>query len=164
MFCESRRFCAKARDLQPGCDEGGLGSERPKAHRPHAGRPRPVRTLGIGPLSNARLAGCPCQIALRALIMPSLRELQLKHALYYLEVLGEAQALYLQGGGSIASAISRFESEWANIQCAHAWAEAHYDTDAAASALCCAYPLKGAYLLDLRRHPRECKRWFELGL
>jgi tetratricopeptide (TPR) repeat protein len=88
---------------------------------------------------------------------------QARHAAHYLDVLYEVNKFYLQGGDAIMRGLSLFDAEWTNIQAGQSWAASHADDDTAAR-LCSRYPDAGAYVLNLRLHPREQVRWLEEAL
>jgi tetratricopeptide (TPR) repeat protein len=87
-----------------------------------------------------------------------------RHAEHYLGVLRAAKDLYKKGGESILQGLRLFNTEWGNIQEGQAWAARHFSEDAEASRICSSYPDAGAFLLDLRQHPRDRIRWRELAL
>lgn len=89
---------------------------------------------------------------------------QRRHASYYLSVLRDAKELYKQGGEAFKRGLILFGLEWPNIQAGQAWAGEHADEDDALASLCLYYPDAGAYLLDLRQHPREHILWLEAAL
>ncbi len=92
-------------------------------------------------------------------------EAQRRHAEYYLEVLREADDLYLQGGASVQRGVALFDREWDNIQAGQGYAAAaHAGQDDAAARLCGDYPDAGVYCLALRRHPRERIAWLEAAV
>lgn len=92
---------------------------------------------------------------------------QRRHAEHFLKVLWEADRLYLEGGpggASMRQALRLFDREWDNLQTGQAWAAARYRDDRDAARICSSYANAGAYLLDLRRHPRDQIRWLEPAL
>jgi tetratricopeptide (TPR) repeat protein len=89
---------------------------------------------------------------------------QTRHATYYLNVLRESDRLYKQGGEAIKSGLALFDLEWRNIQSGQSWAEKQSSESDTAASLCDDYPDAGAYLLVLRRHPREQIYWREAAL
>ncbi len=86
-----------------------------------------------------------------------------RHAGHYVEVLAEANRLYLKGGEKILEGLARFDREWANIRAGQAWAVAHAGDDPTAARHCCAFPTSGFSFLDLRLHPRDGIAWLEAG-
>jgi len=88
----------------------------------------------------------------------------LRHATHYGAVLAAADDLYLEGGGSITRGLALFDIERGNIQAGQAWAVAHAPQDGDAAKLCSDYPDWGAYILNLRQHPREQIRWRDAAL
>ncbi len=89
---------------------------------------------------------------------------QRRHAEHFETVLRTARALYEQGGENVLRGLALFDLERANIEPGQAWAEARAGTDDAAARLCSGYPDAGAYVLDLRHHPRERIKWREAAL
>jgi tetratricopeptide (TPR) repeat protein len=89
---------------------------------------------------------------------------QRRHASHYLSVIGEADKLYRQGGDALKRGLVLFDLEWPNIQAGQSWVKAHATEDDEAASLCSSYPDAGAYLLDLRQHPRDHIRWLESAL
>jgi len=86
-----------------------------------------------------------------------------RHAAHFCEVLGQAKELYKQGGATVVQGLSLFDQEQENVLAGQAWTAAHGGDQgtAAATRLCMEYPNGGAYVLDLRLHPREQIRWLE---
>ena len=89
---------------------------------------------------------------------------QMRHAAHYMSVLREANNLYLQGGEAVKRGLALFNLEWRNIHAGQSWAEKQSGENDAAASLCNDHPDAGAYLLDLRQHPREQIRWREAAL
>jgi len=89
---------------------------------------------------------------------------QQKHAAHYETVLRATKELYKQGGEAITRGLALFDLEEKNIQAGQAWAEANAEKDDTAAQLCSDYPDAGAYVLNLRQHPRERIRWLESAL
>jgi tetratricopeptide (TPR) repeat protein len=87
-----------------------------------------------------------------------------RNAEHYLGVLQVAKSLYKKGGESILQGLRLFDTEWGNSQEGQAWAAAYFSEDAEAARICAEYPAAGAFLLDLRQHPRDRIRWRELAL
>ena len=87
-----------------------------------------------------------------------------RHAEHYRTVLGTADALYLKGEEGVLAGLALFDMEWTNIEAGHAWAAAHTKDDDAAARVCNAYPDDGAYVLNLRQHPRERISWLEAAV
>jgi tetratricopeptide (TPR) repeat protein len=88
---------------------------------------------------------------------------QARHAEHYLNVLREADDLYLQGGDAIMRGLSLFDADWTNIQAGQSWA-AHHTDDEATARLCYRYPDDGIYVLSLRLHLRAQAKWLEQAL
>ena len=87
------------------------------------------------------------------------------HAEHYLEVLRQADQLYLRGGKEVGTALSLFDREWDNIKTGHAWAVAQPLEDPAASDLSIKYPAAaGAYCLALRLQAPDRIRWLEVAV
>jgi tetratricopeptide (TPR) repeat protein len=84
-----------------------------------------------------------------------LSEARLRHAAHYLEVIRGCDGLYLQGGENLTRALAMFDLEMNNIEKGQRWAVSRLQDDATARRLVSDYPVAGAYLLDLRQHPRE---------
>jgi hypothetical protein len=84
-----------------------------------------------------------------------LSKARLRHATHYLEVIRGCDDLYLQGGENLTRALAMFDLEMNNIEKGQRWAVSRLQDDAAARRLVSDYPVAGAYLLDLRQHPRE---------
>ena len=93
-----------------------------------------------------------------------LREAAASHAAHYKDVAATADDLYLQGGDGIAVGLSLLDLEMHNVLAGQTWAAAHAEEEDDAAALCSAYPSAGAYLLDLRKHPRARIGWLESAL
>jgi tetratricopeptide (TPR) repeat protein len=87
-----------------------------------------------------------------------------RHAKHFLQILNEANWLYLQGGENSRSALKIFDSDWDNIQVGQKWAEANFISDSEATELCNRYPIVGAFILNIRQSPINWKKWTELGL
>jgi tetratricopeptide (TPR) repeat protein len=91
-------------------------------------------------------------------------EARLRHASHYKDVLNTAKALYKQGGENIMVGLRLFDLEWHNIRAGQAWAASEAETSRAAAELCFEYPYSGAYVLQLRQHPREQMQWLEIAV
>lgn len=89
---------------------------------------------------------------------------QERHATHYFDVLGKADNLYLEGGEAFMRGLALLDSEWTNIQTGQSWAGSHASDNDAAAHLCSRYPDAGAYILNLRQHPRESISWLEKAL
>jgi len=100
----------------------------------------------------------------RALYEPAdLDVLAYRHAAYYQKVLYACRNLYMKGNENILAGLAQFDRERANVEAGQAWAAAHA-SDPAAARLCNAYPDAGAYVIDLRLHPRAQIAWLEAAL
>jgi tetratricopeptide (TPR) repeat protein len=87
-----------------------------------------------------------------------------RHASHYADVLGAASGLYMEGGESVLPGLALFDLERGNIEAGQAWAAALADKDGEAPQLCISYPSRGAYVLNLRLHPRDLIVWLESAL
>src|SRR5438105_4867983 len=96
--------------------------------------------------------------------MPSIHEARLRHALYYMSVLREADEFYRQGGESSSHGLQLFNAEWTNIQIAQERLSEYTDLDETSSRYCSEYPRGGSYLLNLRQYPRDRIRWLRSAL
>jgi tetratricopeptide (TPR) repeat protein len=86
------------------------------------------------------------------------------HAQHFCGVLAEAGNLYLAGGEQVKAGLALFDRERANIEAGMAWATSRMEADWQAAELCVEYPNAGAYVIQLRLHPREQIRWLETQL
>jgi tetratricopeptide (TPR) repeat protein len=91
-------------------------------------------------------------------------EAEERHAEHYRSVLSASDEQYKQGGENLLAGLALFDQEWANIQAGWAWAERSLHDSPASATLCSSYPNAGAYVLDLRLHPREKIRWLETAV
>jgi len=82
--------------------------------------------------------------------------------MHYQTVLAAADDHYLKGAETIMVGLMLFDLEWRNIEAGHAWAEAGVNDQAAKLGM--TYPNVGAYVLDLRQHPRERIHWLEVAV
>jgi len=89
---------------------------------------------------------------------------QASHAQHFCDVLAEAGDLYLAGHEQIKAGLALFDRERANIEAGMAWAASRMEAGGQAAELCVEYPNAGAYVLQLRLHPREQIRWLETQL
>src|ERR1700682_1922694 len=105
-----------------------------------------------------------CLFADQRLTSEERMKAQKSHAGHYLQVLGDADELYLKGGESVDRGLALFDIEWGNIQAGQAWASAQAASDKEAAQACWRYPYAGAYCVALRQHPRGGKRWLETAL
>ena len=87
-----------------------------------------------------------------------------RQAGHFLEVLRQADELYLQGGEGVLAGLALFDLEAENLRAGQAWAAAHAERDDQAAAWSSDYPDEGAYVLSLRLHPREWLAWLQAGL
>jgi hypothetical protein len=93
-----------------------------------------------------------------------LRDSSLRHANYYLQLLGRADSLYLEGGASREEALSLFGEEWENIHRGQGWAEQQTDKDRAAASCCSLCADAGAFIFSFKLHALERLRWLEAAL
>jgi tetratricopeptide (TPR) repeat protein len=96
--------------------------------------------------------------------MISRLEIERRHALHYLTVLGTACKLYDLGAEEAAESLELFDAEWPNIQAGQAWAAEHADSDDEAPDLCNIFAYSGGYLFFLRLPLEEQLRWSDAGL
>lgn len=98
---------------------------------------------------------------------------QQRHANYYLKVLSDADDLYEEGGENILAGLDIFDREWANIKSGQAWTEVEVlSTEKPkkksilklALQMASSYGVNGINLLDLRLHPNDRIKWFEIAL
>jgi tetratricopeptide (TPR) repeat protein len=88
-----------------------------------------------------------------------------RHATHYKEVLAAANALYLEGGETLARGLALFDLEWSNIRACHAWIAAEgVEADEDTARLGVIYANTGLYILNLRLHARDRIRWLEIAL
>jgi tetratricopeptide (TPR) repeat protein len=86
------------------------------------------------------------------------------HAIHYKQVLSEVDNFYLAGDDAIREGLALFDLEWGNIVAGQAWAAAQAQTNKDAAALSIAYTEAGAYVLNLRQHPRDRIHWLETSV
>lgn len=96
--------------------------------------------------------------------MPSLREAQLRHAIYYTSVLREADNLFESGSNHIKVGVTMLDHEWENIRIGQGWSAANSLNSDIAAELCDDYPDAGAYCLDMRLPPQTRISWLENAL
>jgi len=89
---------------------------------------------------------------------------QVRHAQYYILVLGITQNLYKQGGEAFMRGLALFNTEWTNIQAGQSWVAHHLEGGGISARLCSSYYNVGSYVLQLRLHPRERVKWLEQAL
>jgi tetratricopeptide (TPR) repeat protein len=92
------------------------------------------------------------------------QEARLKHSTHYKDVLRAANQLYSEGGEKILAGLRLFDLEWENIRTGQAWVVDQNRNNPALLELCFNYADAGAYVLELRQHPREQIRWLEAAL
>jgi len=87
-----------------------------------------------------------------------------RHATYFRDLLAAADNLYLQGGAGVQAGLGLFDREVANIMAGHTWSCESLEASSQAAELCMSYPDAGAYVIDLRLHPRQRISWLEDAL
>jgi tetratricopeptide (TPR) repeat protein len=87
-----------------------------------------------------------------------------RHAEHYLEILAQADELYLQGGMEIENALSLFDREWDNVKAGHAWAVEQPLEDPGAAGLSTMYPDAGVHCLALRLRAADRIQWLETAV
>ncbi|MBC8285151.1 MAG: tetratricopeptide repeat protein [Nitrospinae bacterium] len=85
-------------------------------------------------------------------------------ALYYYDVLKEANELYGQDEEAAESALNMFDLNWSNIQAGHAWSASKSTEDATIAKLCGDYCTQARVLMPMRHPPEECIQWNESAL
>lgn len=90
-----------------------------------------------------------------------LNEAGLYHSQHYLNVLHQADDLYLDGGESLTGGLTLLDLERENIEAGQSWAARRACEDDQAAALCSRYPNAGTHCLSQRQHARERIRWRE---
>ncbi|MHB8120052.1 MAG: tetratricopeptide repeat protein [Methanothrix sp.] len=101
-----------------------------------------------------------------------LADAQQKHAKHYSKVLSLADNLYQEGGANVLAGLKLFDREWSNIKVGQAWIKNIIPVSSKLKKsdlkfvlqLASSYASDGAYILDLRLHPREKIGWLETGL
>ncbi|MGV8126150.1 MAG: ATP-binding protein [Methanothrix sp.] len=91
------------------------------------------------------------------------KDLNLRHATYYQELLWKANDLLLQGKDSTHKGLQLFDLEWTNIQKGHNWTATNADEDLEAASICSYFAGAGS-ILNLRLHPQENVRWLLAAL
>ena len=89
---------------------------------------------------------------------------RLRHVQHYMNVMGQADALYLKGGESILQGLKSFDDEWAHIQAGQAWAAENTKMGSETAELAMLYPDAGVYCLDLRLTPQQRIGWLTAAL
>jgi tetratricopeptide (TPR) repeat protein/nucleoside phosphorylase len=87
-----------------------------------------------------------------------------RHANYYFAYFEQAGRQSLQGGDSIVSALTQFDSERTNIEAAFTWARQHAQQNAEAAEYCSRFPIVGGLILGLRLSPTQRISWLEPAL
>src|SRR5712672_186310 len=96
--------------------------------------------------------------------MPTRYEAEIRHAAHYRNVLNVADKLYMNGGIGALRGLAMLDVEWANIDGAFTWCTDHAQRDQKVDLLSCEFPFAGAYILELRLHPRSYLEWLETGI
>jgi hypothetical protein len=96
--------------------------------------------------------------------MPTVRDAQIRHAAHYSNVLNVADKLYMNGGIGALRGLKMLDVEWANIDGAFTWCADHSGIDRDVDRLSCEFPFAGAYILELRLHPRSYLEWLARGI
>ena len=89
---------------------------------------------------------------------------QKHHAMHYLNILSEANALYMEGGDNMLSGLQLFDLERGNIESGQKWTSEHSATDETATQMCDKFPYIGVYIFELRQQTRERIQWLETAL
>jgi len=87
-----------------------------------------------------------------------------RHAAHYQTVCGAANEFYKGGGERLLGGLGLFDMEWDNVEAGHRWAEESAAGNRRALELCDDYPAGCAYILPMRRHPRQQIAWLETAL
>lgn len=87
--------------------------------------------------------------------MPTLQEINFRHAAYYKIVAATAEGLYDEGGDAAERGLGMFSLDWQNIEAGSAWARQHSDGDDAIAKLCVEYARAAPNLYALRQHPTK---------
>jgi len=91
------------------------------------------------------------------------KDLNLRHATYYQDLLWKADDLLLQGKDSTHKGLQLFDLEWTNIQRGQNWTATNSDEDLEAARICSNFARTGS-ILSLRLHPQENVRWLLAAL
>lgn len=85
-------------------------------------------------------------------------------ALYYFDVLTEANELYEKDEDALESALNIFDMDWPNIQAGHKWSANKSTEDANIAKLCGDFCTEARVLMPMRHPPDECIQWNESAL
>ncbi|MCK9441680.1 MAG: tetratricopeptide repeat protein [Methanothrix sp.] len=88
---------------------------------------------------------------------------QLRHAMYYQEVLWKATELFLHGGKDISRSLEQFDANWMNIRAGQKWAKVNMAISLEIAEICSNFA-RNNVILRLRMHPRENIEWLEAAL
>jgi len=91
------------------------------------------------------------------------KDLNLRHATYYQELLRKANDLLLQGKDSTHKGLQLFDLEWTNIQRGQNWTATNADEDIEVARICSNFAWTGS-ILNLRLHPQENVKWLLAAL
>lgn len=87
------------------------------------------------------------------------QEARITHASYYMDVLSEADNLYLEGAEKTLSGLKLFDQEWEHIRFAQAWAYENRTASKKIAEFVMLYPNASVYCLDLRLPPKQKTSW-----
>jgi tetratricopeptide (TPR) repeat protein len=87
-----------------------------------------------------------------------------QHAQHYLNILGHADDLYLDGGERSVQGLALLDLERENIEAGQSWASRFAADDDHAADLCSKYANAGAHCLNQRQNCSERIRWREAAL
>ncbi|MBL8203184.1 MAG: tetratricopeptide repeat protein [Blastocatellia bacterium] len=88
----------------------------------------------------------------------------LRHATHYCAVLGKAGKLYRQGHSAVTQGLNIYDQEDENILLGQRWAALHRKQSRQAAQLCIDYANSGAFVIQLRLHPRKRILWLTAAL
>ncbi len=83
------------------------------------------------------------------------------HAVYYVDVLAQADKFYAKGGAAMVRGLRLFDLERNNILAGQAWAAEHAQDDKAIAKLTSEYAAGGAHILALRQPLARQMAWYE---
>ena len=82
-----------------------------------------------------------------------------RHAGHFLNVETSAAAIYRQGNEGVLDGLRLFDRERAHIEAGQGWAAVHAEEEDEAARFAQDYPLRAAFILDLRKHARDRIAW-----
>jgi hypothetical protein len=94
------------------------------------------------------------------LIMPLLRETQLRHFHHYRKVLNEIDALYQRGGRDTGRAVEIFDLEADNVKSAFEWCKSDAPVNLQVSPTVCEMAFTGAYIFGFRLSRLNIPKYF----